>query len=142
MLGVGDGTFGPRNDYLIFAGLDFDIGDMNRDGIDDIVTAVQDSIRVLFGTGSGTFTAGPGVSVAGGTTTQDVDLADLNRDGYLDVAVAKGVVKVIYGGAKAGTLERPSPSRPPSRPVRRSPRGTSTGTDSWTSSRTTASSTT
>ncbi|HEU4334752.1 MAG TPA: FG-GAP-like repeat-containing protein, partial [Candidatus Eisenbacteria bacterium] len=103
MLGVGDGTFGPRNDYFILAGNEFEVGDMNRDGIPDVVTVAQDSIRVLHGTGTGTFTAGPGVEIGG--VIYDLDLADLNRDGFLDIAVANQVIKIVYGGA--GTLSAP-----------------------------------
>ncbi len=105
MLGVGDGTFGARNDYFVIAGNDFEIGDMNRDGIADVVTFAQDSIRVLLGTGSGTFTAGPSVALPG-SPLYDLDLADLDRDGYLDVAVADGTVKILYGGS-GGTLGAP-----------------------------------
>lgn len=103
MLGVGDGTFGARNDFYINAGLDFEMGDINRDGKPDIVTASQDSIQVLLGTGTGTFTAG---ARAASTLCYDLDLADLNRDGYLDIVWAAGTVKVIYGAAN-GALGAP-----------------------------------
>lgn len=100
MLGAGDGTFGARNDYFMFAGLDFEIGDMNRDGIPDVVTSVQnsgqDSVLVLLGNGSGGFTASTKVAV--GTTIYELDLADLNRDGYTDVVLAASSIKVVYGG--------------------------------------------
>jgi hypothetical protein len=103
MLGVGDGTFGARNDYYINAGLDFEIADMNRDGKMDCVTASQDSIQVLLGTGTGTFTAGTKVAI---TPCYDLDLADLNRDGYLDIVCASGTVKVFYQAAN-GTFGAP-----------------------------------
>ena len=101
MLGVGDGTFGPRQDLLMNVGIDFEIGDMNRDGIPDVMTALADSIRVLIGNGNGTFTPGSKVHVA--PPIYDVELADLDRDGDLDVAVAAGAVHVVYGNAN-GTL--------------------------------------
>lgn len=96
MLGVGDGTFGARNDFPIASGLDFDIGDMNRDGKLDIVVSSPTAIRVLLGTGVGTFTAG-GLSPLSGITVYDLDLADLNRDGCLDIVLVAGNVKIIYG---------------------------------------------
>lgn len=105
MLGVGNGTFGSRNDYLILAGNDFEIGDFNRDAIPDVVTSAVDSVRVLHGTGTGTFVAGP--SVAGvGAITQDFDLVDLNGDGVLDIVAASGTVKIAYG-TSFGTISAP-----------------------------------
>jgi hypothetical protein len=105
MLGAGDGTFGPRNDRFINAGNDFDIGDMDRDGIPDVVTSETDSICVLKGTGSGTLVPLPIARVAI-TPVYDLDVADLNRDGYLDVVCAGGSVKILYGGP-GGTLAAP-----------------------------------
>lgn len=108
MLGAGDGTFGARMDYYINAGLDFEVGDLNRDGVLDIVTASQDSIQMLFGTGTGTFTAGFKAAI---NPCYDLDLADLNRDGWLDVVCAGGAVRVFYNtGAGFGppqTLSAP-----------------------------------
>ena len=105
MLGLGDGTFGPRNDFFINAGNDFEVGDMDRDGIPDIVTATQDSICVLRGIGNGFFFPIPLARVAI-TPVYDLDVADLNGDRFLDVAVASGSVKVIYGGPN-GSLSAP-----------------------------------
>jgi VCBS repeat protein/flagellar hook capping protein FlgD len=97
MLGTGDGThFGTPHAYFFNSGLDFAVGDMNRDGMPDIVAATPDSIRFLYGAAfpAGTFTAGPGVALPGCT---HIELADLNHDGLLDVICACGSVKVIYG---------------------------------------------
>src|SRR4029453_12774989 len=60
MLGVGDLTFGLRVDYVMDLGNDVESGDRNRDGIPDGVTATPDSLRVLFGSGNGSFVAAPG----------------------------------------------------------------------------------
>lgn len=106
MLGVGNGTFGARNDYFLAANEDFEIGDMNRDGFPDVVTSAHDSIRVLLAPPpGGTFVGGASLSLAGATIS-DIDLADLNRDGYLDVVVAAGTVKVLYG-TSSGNLMSP-----------------------------------
>ncbi|HET9940705.1 MAG TPA: FG-GAP-like repeat-containing protein [Candidatus Eisenbacteria bacterium] len=104
MLGMGNLTFGARVDYLMNVGSDIEVGDMNRDGIPDVVVSTPDSVRVLTGTGTGTFTAFSGVALA--APIHEIDLADLNRDGVLDVLCANGVVSVIYGNAN-GTLGTP-----------------------------------
>lgn len=104
MLGAGDGTFGFRNDLPIPAGFDFEIGDMNRDAIPDVVTTLQDSVRVLTGTGTGTLT--PGSAIATGVC-RDLDLADLNEDGFPDLVMACGAVKVSLAGA-GGVINAPT----------------------------------
>jgi len=104
MLGTGSLTFGSRLDYALNVGSDIEVGDMNRDGIPDVVVATPDSVRVLTGTGTGTFTAFSGVPLA--SPIHDIDLADLNRDGVLDVLCANGTVSVIYGNSN-GTLGTP-----------------------------------
>lgn len=103
--GTGDGThFSLPHNYFFNAGADFAVGDLNRDGIPDIVTATPDSIRFLYGGPlPGTFSAGPGWALPG---CSHIELADLNRDGILDVICACGSVKVIYGW--------PTPLPPPS----------------------------
>jgi VCBS repeat protein/flagellar hook capping protein FlgD len=105
MLGQGDGTFGLPLDRYINAGNDFDIGDMDRDGIPDVVTSDADSVSIFRGTGSGTIIPFPLAQVAI-TPVYDLDVADLNRDGYLDVVCASGSVRVMYGGP-GGTLSPP-----------------------------------
>lgn len=103
LLGAGDGTFGAPINFFINAGNDFDIDDMDRDGIPDVVTADADSVTVLHGSGNGSLTP---LARVGISPVYDLDVADLNRDGYLDVVCASGSVKVLYGGP-GGTLSAP-----------------------------------
>jgi hypothetical protein len=103
-LGIGDGTFGTRNDFYINAGDDLEIGDMNHDGIPDVVTASQDSVQVLLGSGDGLFTAFSRARVG---ACYDLELADINRDGMLDVVVAGGAVSILYAADASGALAAP-----------------------------------
>ncbi len=69
------------------------IGDVNRDGILDVVTGNDDSndtISVMIGDGAGGFQSAAAYSPfdSGGNYVSDVHLADVNRDGKLDVIAA------------------------------------------------------
>ena len=67
------------------------VGDLNGDGIPDIVTAnrVADTVSVFLGTGDGTFE--PPQTYAVGARVWSVTLADVTNDGRLDIlAVNKG----------------------------------------------------
>ncbi|ABG50105.1 Na-Ca exchanger/integrin-beta4 [Trichodesmium erythraeum IMS101] len=61
------------------------VGDMNRDGNQDIVTANfrNDSVTVLFGNGKGQFSSSSNFAV--GDNPLELAVADVNRDGNLDV---------------------------------------------------------
>ena len=87
-------------------------GDMNNDGISDLVAAGFDdddeTIRVLLGDGSGSFTAQT-AQVSGGRAYQMV-LGDLNGDGFMDVTTAnRGDVDsgAVFFGDGAGGLSQP-----------------------------------
>ena len=90
--GVGDGTFtyvgtfsvGKDNDQASITS-----GDLNHDGIADLVVTSQTYVTVLFGKGDGTFTAPTVVSVSGSLLGQAV-IADVNNDGNPDLVVSEG----------------------------------------------------
>jgi hypothetical protein len=93
------------------------VGDMNGDGIPDLVTAGTSNnnsgVSVLLGTGSGTF---PTVTYFAGTPSytglKAVALGDFNGDGHLDVAVGVDTQPTstiyIYLGDGAGHLSGPT----------------------------------
>jgi Ca2+-binding RTX toxin-like protein len=66
-------------------------GDFNADGIRDLAATSQSaqSIRILLGTGSGNFTAAPGISLADAEVATSVAAGDLNGDNLDDLAVAR-----------------------------------------------------
>jgi len=97
LLNNGDGTFGKATELSDSKG-PVAIGDMNNDGIPDLVTPAG----VMIGAGNGTFQAA-NLQVAGGALA--VALADLNHDGNLDViSVTASGVSVQLGNGD-GTLQ-------------------------------------
>jgi hypothetical protein len=89
LLGNGDGTFGAPITTSTGTGSapeGLAVGDVNGDGIPDIVTADAGSngITVLLGKGDGTFA--PPLFFAAGQHTDSVALGDFNGDGKLDIA--------------------------------------------------------
>jgi flagellin len=89
-LGTGRGTFGSATSYAsatIFSN-DVALGDLNNDGILDLVTGGQGGggkVTVSLGLGNGTF--GTTISYAMNTvSTSNISISDLNGDGILDIA--------------------------------------------------------
>jgi flagellin-like hook-associated protein FlgL len=105
LLGMGDGTFAPRITSIISSGLsngprDIALGDLNGDGIIDLVTAdyVSNTVSVLLGFGNGSF--GAALSIAVGLEPYSVTTGDFNRDGILDLVTAdsgSNTISVLLG---------------------------------------------
>jgi hypothetical protein len=87
-----------------------DVGDMNSDGVPDIVVLDADTtnpdVNVFPGVGDGTFGAAVSTSLTASTDLHDIALGDMDRDGNLDVVVADLAADavVILLGAGDGTL--------------------------------------
>jgi len=68
------------------------LGDVNRDGVLDMVTAngTFNNASVLLGLGNGTFGAAVNYTTGTGSNPTSVTLGDVNRDGILDIITANG----------------------------------------------------
>lgn len=88
-MGKGDGTFQAAS-YIQVAGNSLAIGDMNADGIPDIVT----NGTLLFGDGKGSFPTRQDYQFE---SSGSVILADFDGDGRTDVVVAQGIPALIVG---------------------------------------------
>jgi hypothetical protein len=98
-LGNGDGTFteapsGPNGNLVV--GNFLTIGDLNQDGIPDVVYGDQSTTGVLFGKGDGTFVQFPTTLTfdSYGFGTAFV-VADFNGDGWPDVLAIEGSGRTI-----------------------------------------------
>lgn len=101
LLNRGDGTFGSGAGVAYPAGTgtgiatnvhDLTVGDLNRDGRPDIVTANDygESTSVLLNRGDGTF--GPAMTYASGPFPTSVKIGDLNGDGWPELVVANSAI--------------------------------------------------
>ena len=87
LLGNGDGTFKAKVDYAVPGVWGVAAGDVNGDGIPDVVaTSLAGGVELLLGVGDGTLL--PAVSTATSASDYLLALGDLNGDGVIDVAVA------------------------------------------------------
>src|SRR5262245_22209293 len=111
MLGKGDGSFRPDHRILSVAQtpLSVAVGDFDRNGALDLVTANSTSgtLSLLLGHGDGSFQ--PRVDLAVGAAPRAVAVGDFNGDGRLDVVTAQQLsdtVSVLLGHGD-GTFARP-----------------------------------
>jgi VCBS repeat protein len=110
-LGNSDGTFTKpkiltRDDVFGFA-----IGDLNNDGIPDLVLTEPSATKTLLGDGEGNFVSqgffpGPGVTLFHNSLIPAI--GDFNGDGFADVAIAdefSQVTDIVLGNGD-GTLQK------------------------------------
>jgi hypothetical protein len=108
LLNGGNGVFGPATSFDSGGNGEYSLGagDMNHDGIDDLVVGTRNDqlIHVLAGNGDGTFTHVS--SRAAGGATWMLALGDVDGDGDLDVATGNGgsANGAILKGNGDGTL--------------------------------------
>ncbi len=91
LLGRGDGTFVPQQRFAVGASAapaSVVVGDLNGNGIPDLVTANLQfgDVSVLLGRGDGTFAAAQRFAV--GASPRSVAVGDLNGDGIPDLVTA------------------------------------------------------
>ena len=116
LLGSGTGQFAPaaNSPIAVDSGPNsVAVGDMNRDGNEDLVVSRLNAARVsiLLGDGSGGFTEAPGSPHFIGGSPLDVAVADLNQDGRKDIASVgfPGTTVLLNGG---GGDYAPAPGSP------------------------------
>ena len=118
--GNGDGTFVqqptqtliPGENHLGEDGTDIDVGDFNRDGIDDLVVAVSlngSRTVVLIGNGDGTFRAPHIITEPNIRIPHYQAVADYNGDGSQDLALSlgwgfQGMIEILKGNGD-GTFQ-------------------------------------
>lgn len=101
-LGNGDGTFTLKAQYNIEANY-VEIGDLNGDGIPDLVTSDAPGVQVFLGNGDGSFRTARSVPFPNFAIANPA-LGDFNHDGILDIAVASyqtNQVQVFFGNGDA-----------------------------------------
>jgi hypothetical protein len=102
--------FGGPTSYLVSPGSEpyaVTVGDLNGDGIPDVVTTdvALDMVDVFLGKSDGTFQSPVGYPT--GSSPNSVAIGDFNRDGKLDLAVSNGLDSTvsIFLGNGDGTFQ-------------------------------------
>jgi hypothetical protein len=121
LLGVGNGAFVrqpvvtlvPGGD-LFSACNDIGVGDLNRDGILDLVVPLGngEGNAILIGNGNGTFQVRSRIQIDETSAPLHVAVADYNRDGLLDIARTmgdgtNGLLQILRGNGD-GTFQAPN----------------------------------
>jgi hypothetical protein len=121
LLGVGNGTFVrqpvvtlvPGGD-LFSACNDIGVGDLNRDGIQDLVVPLGngEGNAILIGNGNGTFQVRSRIQIDETFAPLHVAVADYNRDSLLDIARTmgdgtNGLMQILRGNGD-GTFQAPN----------------------------------
>ncbi len=129
-VGLGDGTFATGGTgSTAFGPVAAALGDLNHDGLDDVVTSdsfsvfgipPRFSVTVLWSDGAGEFASTTSYPTASGPVSGDI--GDLNADGHPDVVVSGviGTSLAVYANDGSGALTRvtvPAVAETPQTPV-------------------------
>jgi hypothetical protein len=121
LLGVGNGTFVKQPTIILVSGgtvgvdgTDIDVGDFNRDTVQDLVVAIGlngSRTAILIGNGDGTFQAPQIITDNTLSVPQYVAVADFNLDTIQDLAIAfadgtRGLIEILNGNGD-GTFKGP-----------------------------------